>query len=66
MTPIAPGEKTSELDQDLRQAWADYYDRLQPLSGAAYEDAELDAWTDLQSELRRLEGLRRLIDLDVN
>ena len=63
MTPTAPSEKLSELDQDLRQAWADYYDRLQPLSGAEYEDAELDAWTDLQSELRRLDRRRRLLDL---
>jgi hypothetical protein len=59
----APSEKLSELDQDLRQAWADYYDCLQPLRGAAYEDAELDAWTELQSELRRLERRRRLLDL---
>ncbi len=63
MTPTAPSEKLSELDQDLRQAWAGYYDRLQPLSGAAYETAEIDAWTDLQSELRRLERRRRLLEL---
>jgi hypothetical protein len=63
MPPTAPSEKLSELDQDLRQAWADYYDRLQPLSGPEYEDAELDAWTDLQSELRRLDRRRRLLDL---
>ncbi len=63
MTPTAPSEKLSELDQDLRQAWADYYERLQPLSGTAYENAELDAWTDLQSELSRLERRRQLLDL---
>jgi hypothetical protein len=66
VAPTVPGEKLSELDQDLRQAWADYHDRLQPLSGAAYEAAETDAWTELQSELVRLERLRRLVDLDVN
>jgi hypothetical protein len=63
MTPIAPSEKLSELDQDLRQAWADYQDRLQPLSGSEYESAELDAWTELQAELRQLERRRRLLDL---
>ncbi len=66
MTPIAPSEKLSELDQDLRQAWADYYDRLQPLSGAEYENAESGAWTELQAELGRLERRRRLISLDLD
>jgi hypothetical protein len=62
MTLIASGE----LDQDVRQAWADYHERLRPLSGTAYENAELEAWTDLQAELRRLERRRRLIDLDLD
>jgi len=63
MTPTAPTHKLSELDAELRQVWADYYDRLQPLSGSEYEDAELDAWTDLQAELRRLDRRRQLLDL---
>jgi hypothetical protein len=66
MTPTAPSEKLSDLDQDLRQAWADYYDRLQPLSGDAYENAELDAWRDLQSELGRLDHRRRMLDLSTD
>ncbi len=66
MTPTGATHRLGELDQELHQAWGDYYDRLQPLSGSEYEEAELDAWTALQAELHRLERRRRLLELSVD
>lgn len=54
-------EKLRELDAGMRQAWETYSDRLRGLSGEEYDHAELECWTELQRELRRLERRRRLI-----
>jgi hypothetical protein len=52
-------DKLHELDEGTRRAWKTYYDTLQSLTGEAYERAELECWSALQHELRRLEGNRR-------
>ncbi len=62
MTITAPDpNKLRELDEDTRQAWNTYRERIQALSGEEYELAETESWTILQSELRRLERRRRLL-----
>jgi hypothetical protein len=62
VTTIAPDtSKLRELEDETRQAWNAYRDRIQDLSGEAYEQAERESWTVLQSELRRLERRRRLL-----
>jgi hypothetical protein len=61
MTTIAAADKLRELDEDTRRAWTAYREKTRELSGEDYEREELDAWTDLQSELRRLERRRRLM-----
>lgn len=67
MTTIAAdAEKLRELDRDTRRAWSDYRDKTTTLTGDAYEDAELDAWTDLQVELRRLDQRRNLMNATPN
>lgn len=43
-------------EEQTRRAWAQYVDALEGLSGAEYERAEDDAWTQLQTTL---EALRR-------
>lgn len=59
MTATAPdAEKLRELEDGTRRAWIAYSDRLRDLSGAEYERAEGDSWTELQRELRRLERRR--------
>ena len=64
MTTIAAGtDKLRELDEDTRRAWGSYQERLQSLAGEDYERAELEAWTVLQNELRRLERRRRLLSI---
>jgi hypothetical protein len=47
-----------ELDDGMRRAWMAYTERLRDLEGDAYERAENDSWTELQTELQGLE-LRR-------
>lgn len=64
MTTIAPDtEKLRELDDDTRRAWNDYYDNVQELTGAEYEQVELESWDALQGELRRIERRRRLLTI---
>ena len=62
MTAIAPD--TKKLDDDTRVAWTMYRERLRGLSGADYEVAEHEAWTELQSELRRVERRRKTLTQD--
>jgi hypothetical protein len=60
VTAIAPDPKRlSELDDDTRQAWSAYQDRLRELSGDEYELAERESWDELQNELTRLEQDRQ-------
>ena len=61
MTTIAAADKLRELDEDTRRAWTAYREKTRELSGEDYDREELDAWTDLQSELRRLERRRQLM-----
>lgn len=59
MTATAPDQdRLRELEADTRQAWSAYSDRLRELSGDEYERAESESWTELQSQLRRLEHER--------
>jgi cell division septum initiation protein DivIVA len=59
MTATAPDtERLRELEADTRQAWSAYSDRLRELTGDEYERIESESWTELQSELQRLERER--------
>jgi hypothetical protein len=61
---IAPDtEKLRELDDEERRAWNDYYDDIQELTGAEYEQVELESWDTLQGELRRIERGRRILSV---
>jgi hypothetical protein len=51
-------ERLRELEADTRHAWSTYSDRLRELSGEEYERVESESWTELQSELQRLERER--------
>jgi hypothetical protein len=62
MTAFAPDiDKLRELDDGTRRAWTSYKERLHALTGDEYEQAESESWDKLQSELRRLERRRRLL-----
>ena len=59
MTTTAPDlEQLRELDAGTRRAWMAYNERLRDLDGDEYERAESESWTELQTELRRLERQR--------
>ncbi len=58
MTSIAPLHTLHELDEDTRQAWLHYSERLRELSGEEYERVESESWEELQNELRRLDERR--------
>jgi hypothetical protein len=59
VTTTAPDlEQLKELDDGTRRAWMTYNERLRDLDGEEYERAESESWTELQSELRRLERAR--------
>jgi hypothetical protein len=63
MTTIAvDAEKLRQLDEDTRQAWTTYSDRLRDVSAAEYELVESTSWDQLQLELRRLEQRRRALE----
>jgi hypothetical protein len=61
VTTIAAADKLRELDEDTRKAWTAYREKTRELLGEDYEREELDAWSDLQGELRRLERRRQLM-----
>ena len=58
MTSIAPMHTLRELEEDTRQAWLHYSDRLRELSGEEYERVESESWEELQNELRRVDERR--------
>jgi hypothetical protein len=59
MTSTIPeAEVLREIEEDTRQAWEHYQERLRELSGDEYERAESECWDELQSELQRLEQRR--------
>jgi len=47
-----------ELDADTRQAWCNYSGSLRELTGEEYERVESESWSELQTELERLERRR--------
>lgn len=60
MTTLAPdSDKLRELDDETRQAWRSYSEKLRALEGVEYEHAENESWTQLQSDLRGVERRRR-------
>ncbi|HEY2260513.1 MAG TPA: hypothetical protein VGH45_12405 [Solirubrobacteraceae bacterium] len=59
MTSVAPEtEQLRELEAGTRQAWSTYSERLRELTGDEYERAESESWSQLQTELRRIEQER--------
>ena len=58
MTSIAPLHTLRELEEDTRQAWLHYSERLRELSGEEYERVESESWVQLQTELRRVDERR--------
>jgi hypothetical protein len=59
MTATAPDtDRLRELEADTRHAWGAYSDRLRELTGQEYERVESESWTELQTELQRLERER--------
>jgi hypothetical protein len=58
MTSIAPLHTLRELEEDTRQAWLNYSERLRELSGQEYERVESESWEELQNELRRVDERR--------
>jgi len=58
MTSIAPLHTLRELEEDTRQAWLHYSERLRELSGEEYEHVESESWDELQNELRRVDERR--------
>jgi hypothetical protein len=49
MTTVTP-----HLQQETRRAWSDYADRLRGLEGEEYDQAEPEAWEQLQATLQAL------------
>jgi hypothetical protein len=47
-----------ELDADTRQAWSNYSGSVRELAGEEYERVESESWSELQTELERLERRR--------
>lgn len=59
MTAIAPDtDELRQLDADTRRAWRAYSEQIRMLTGDEYELAERESWTELQTELRRVERRR--------
>jgi hypothetical protein len=59
LPPTAPDTETlRELDADTRQAWSNYSGSLRELSGEEYVRVESESWSELQTELERLERRR--------
>jgi hypothetical protein len=62
-SPILPPtasdtEILRELDADTRQAWSNYSGSVRELAGEEYERVESESWSELQTELERLERRR--------
>ena len=45
---------TPQLEQETRQAWSDYAESLRGLEGTDYDQAEQEAWEQLQATLHAL------------
>lgn len=55
---VSDTDRLLELDADMRSAWSAYNERLRQLTGEEYEEAEADAWAELQYELHRVHRAR--------
>jgi hypothetical protein len=65
MTATAPDtDRLRELEDDTRQAWNVYSERLRELTGEEYERVESESWIELQNELQRLEREREQLMAD--
>jgi hypothetical protein len=53
MTTSAPHLEET-LQEREREAWSRYSEALHKLEGRPYEDAETEAWAELQRELRQI------------
>ena len=53
---------TPHLQQETRRAWSDYADRLRGLEGAEYDQAEAEAWEQLQATLQALGAAETSLD----
>lgn len=63
MTTIAlDAEQQRQLEEETRQAWTAYSDRLRDLTAEEYELVESSSWDELQVELRRLEKRRHSLE----
>ncbi len=59
MTSTSPdADVLRELDEEFRNAWEHYSERLRELTGDEYERVETESWDELQSELQRVERRR--------
>lgn len=59
MSTTAPDiDELRELDDGTRRAWMAYNEGLRDLAGEEYERVESESWTELQTELQRLERRR--------
>jgi hypothetical protein len=55
MTTYAPRQDLeAQLAEREREAWSRYSATLRKLDGRDYEDAETEAWAQLQRELRQI------------
>jgi hypothetical protein len=57
MTTFAP-QVEAALQEREREAWGRYSAALQGLAGRDYEDAETEAWAELQRDLRAIDAER--------
>jgi len=57
MTTFAPHVEAA-LQEREREAWGRYSATLRDLEGRDYDDAETEAWAELQRELRAIEAER--------
>lgn len=63
MTAIAPDtDELRQLDADTRRAWRAYSEQIRTLTGDEYELAERESWSELQTELRRVERRRETLN----
>jgi hypothetical protein len=59
MTTIAPRQdREAALQERERTAWSRYSGSLRELEGRDYENAETEAWAELQRDLRAIDAER--------
>lgn len=62
MAITVDAEQLRRLDEDTRQAWTSYSERLRDLNPKEYELVEIASWDQLQLELRRLQQRRHALE----